>query len=70
MTERRYISDMRQRLGLKPDDTSRDADIEKMSPKERLALIAGWHLGYRGWEHTILNWVQDAGFKLTPSPRD
>lgn len=65
-TEFRYIEDMRRRLGLKAEDASRDADIEKMSPTERLGLVAGWQLGYRGWEHTILNWVEDAGFKLTP----
>jgi hypothetical protein len=66
MKERRYIQEMRQRLGLQPDDTSRDVDIEKMSPTKRLSLLTGWHLGYDGWEHTILNWVEDAGFKITP----
>ena len=66
MSERKYIEVMRRRLGLKPTDVSRDADIEQMSPTERLGLIAGWHLGHSGWEHTILNWVEDAGFKLSP----
>lgn len=58
------IEAMRGRLGLEKDDTSRDADIEKMSPERRLALIAGWHLGYSGWERTILSWVKDAGYEV------
>lgn len=66
MKDRVYIGEMRQRLGLEEDDASRDPEIEKMSPTERLGLIAGWKLGYSGWEHTILDWVEDAGFKLTP----
>ena len=63
--QRRYIGDMRQRLGLASDDASRDAHIEKMTPTERLELICGWHLGYPGWSHTFLNWARDAGFKVT-----
>lgn len=65
MAQRRYIEDMRQRLGLKPDDARRDDEIEKMTPEERLELICGWHLGYRGWSRTFLNWARDAGFKIT-----
>lgn len=60
----RYIEDMRGRLGLEADDTSRDAFIEGLEPIQRLRLIAGWNLGYDGWEHTIMNWVRDAGFKV------
>ena len=65
MADRRYIEDMRQRLGLNADDASLDDHIEKMTPEERLELICGWHLGYPGWSRTILNWVRGAGFKIT-----
>lgn len=65
MSEYRYISDMRQRIGLKADDASRDQEIEAMTPTRRLALICGWHMGYPGWEHTFLNWARDAGFKIS-----
>lgn len=65
----RYIQDMRGRLGLEKDDCSRDAEIAKMEPIRRLKLIAGWNLGYDGWEHTILNWVRDAGFKVSEPKR-
>jgi len=69
MEQCKYIADMRQRLGLEPDDISRDTEIEKMSPTDRLGLIAGWNLGYSGWEHTILNWVRDAGFKVSEAAK-
>lgn len=67
MSDFRYIEDMRQRLGLAADDASKDARIESMTPTQRLALLTGWHLGYNGWEHTILNWVRDAGFSVSES---
>lgn len=65
MTERRYISDMRRRLGLRDYDATRDQEIEAMTPTQRLGLICGFHLGYPGWEHTFLNWARDAGFKIS-----
>lgn len=62
---RRYIIDMRQRLGIDPDDASKDDVIEKMTPEERLGLLCGWHLGDPAWSRTFLNWARDAGFKIT-----
>jgi hypothetical protein len=64
-TKFRYIADMRGRLGLKPDDSSLDAKIESMTATDRLGLITGWNLGWPDWEHIILNWARDAGFKIT-----
>ena len=67
-----FIHHMRRRLGLDADDASKDAAIISMTPTQRLGLIAGWKLGYSGWEHTILSWVKDVGFKIsephTPLP--
>jgi len=65
MAKRRFIQDMRQRLGLGPDDSSRDDDIEKMTPEQRLALLCGWHLGDPHWSRSFLSWARDAGFKIT-----
>lgn len=59
-----YIKDMRGRLGLEENDTSRDAYIEGLEPIQRLRLIAGWNLGYDEWAHKIMDWVRDAGFKI------
>ena len=61
---RAYIKDMRRRLGLNADDTSRDADLEAMSPNDRLRLLCGYHLGDPGWVDTFLAWARDAGFKI------
>lgn len=69
MSERRYISKMRGRLGLKADDASRDDQIEAMTPMQRLELIAGWEMGYPGWGHTIINWARDAGFEVSEPSR-
>lgn len=69
MAERAYIGDMRQRLGLDEDDSSRDEKIEEMTAEQRLGLIAGWNLGYSDWAGTILRWVRDAGFEVkAPRP--
>ncbi|MGX9392521.1 hypothetical protein ACWX0K_20560 [Nitrobacteraceae bacterium UC4446_H13] len=65
MADRRYIEDMRQRLGLKPDDASLDGHIEKMTAEQRLALLCGWHLGDPNWSYSFLSWARDAGFKIT-----
>lgn len=65
-TKRRYIEDMRQRLGLDADDSSSDKRIEKMSSEERLKLLCGWHLGDPAWAHQFINWARDAGYEVTP----
>ena len=61
---RLYIESMRQRLGLDEDDSSRDADIERMSPRQRLEMLCGWHLGHSDWARTFLSWAKDAGFEI------
>jgi hypothetical protein len=67
--QRKYIGKMRQRLGLEPEDTSRDDYIDKMTPHERLRLICGWELGYGEWADSFIGWAKDAGFKISePRP--
>jgi hypothetical protein len=61
---RNYIGDMRQRLGLEPDDTSRDCHIEGMTPMERLRLLCGWNLGDPDWAQSVIAWVTYAGFTV------
>lgn len=60
-----YIKEMRQRLGLEEDDTSRDAEIEDMTPIRRFNLLCGWYLGDIAWAQTIIDWQRDAGFTIT-----
>ena len=59
-----YIGDMRQRLGLHPDDSAKDAAIEGMTPLQRLELLCGWHFGDPLWAQSFLAWAADAGYKI------
>lgn len=59
-----YIEDLRQRLGLEPDDASRDDYIAKLSPMERLKMLCGWHIGDPNWATTFLDWARDAGMTI------
>jgi hypothetical protein len=60
----RYIEEMRQRLGLEPDDEMCDGRIEKMEPIQRLEMLCGWHIGDPDWAYQFLNWARDAGYKI------
>ena len=63
-----YIDAMRQRLGLKQDDTSKDGDIEKMQPIERVRLIVGWYHGNGLWADTYKEYFESQGIYLTTNP--
>lgn len=63
-----YIEVMRQRLGLKEDDTSKDGDIEKMQPLDRVRLIAGWYQGDGIWVDTYKEYFESQGIYLTTNP--
>lgn len=60
--ERRYPENImkrcRQRLGLDEDDTSRDDEINLLSPKEAFEECLIWE-GIIGYGDTILGWVED-----------
>lgn len=64
MAVRVYIEDMRQRLGVEPNDTSQDVRIEAMTPFQRLKLLCGWYLGDPAWASHILEWAKDSGFSV------
>lgn len=63
-----YVEEMRQRLGLEPNDFSRDGDILSMSPMRRVALIAGWYHGDEGWAEIWKNYFESQGIYLTTNP--
>lgn len=63
-----YVEEMRQRLGLEEDDTSKDAEIERMEPMERVELVTGWFLGGRGWADTFKGYCESQGVYLTTDP--
>jgi hypothetical protein len=57
---------VRQRLGLKENDDSRDAHIDAMEPIQLLRHVAGWNLGYPDWANTFLGWARDCGYQIKP----
>jgi hypothetical protein len=59
-----YIHDMRQRLGLEPNDESRDDYIKSKTPMQRLRMLCGWHLGDENWASNFVEWAKDAGFDV------
>jgi len=60
---------VRQRFGLEPDDTSRDKDIDVMSPIEVFDEWLGWQ-GIIGYCGTILSVVEDIfGVEITREMR-
>lgn len=62
---RPYIENMRQRLDLEPYDTSRDVEIEAMTPEDRLKLLCAWELGFPDWAYQFLSWARACGYKIT-----
>ena len=63
-----YVDVMRQRLGLKKDDTRKDKVIESMEPMERVRLIAGWYHGNGLWADTYKEYFESQGIYLTTNP--
>ena len=63
-----YADVMRQRLGLKKDDTRKDRAIEEMEPMERVRLIAGWYHGDGMWADTCKEYFESQGIYLTTNP--
>lgn len=63
-----YVEEMRQRLGLDPDDTSRDKEIESMSPMDRIRLLAGWFHGDSDWAGEWKHYFESQGLYLTTNP--
>ncbi len=65
-----YVEEMRQRLGLEKDDTSRDKEIEDMEPLKRVRLIAGWYLGDPNWADTFKDYFESQGLYLSDKPQE
>jgi hypothetical protein len=63
-----YVEEMRQRMGLDETDKSRDVDIVKMEPMDRVRLIAGWYLGSDDWADTFKEYFESQGLYLTTNP--
>lgn len=54
-----YIMEaVRQNLGLEPDDTTHDEEIEEMSRDEVLDRVCEWN-GLIGYGDTVREWIED-----------
>ena len=49
---------LRERMGLDPDDDSRDTEIKLMSKMEVFENILEWE-GFIGYTHAIVQWIND-----------
>ena len=63
-----YVKEMRQRLGLDPNNKSKDKFIESISPMRRVRLITGWYLGDGFWADSFKSYFWSQGLYLTTNP--
>lgn len=63
-TPEHLLQKIRQREGLKKDDTSEDDRIEKMSPLRKFRRVMGWEFGSDYWADRALEWAKDCGYKI------
>lgn len=50
---------LRQRWGMKPDDTSRDDIFQSMEPKRVFGEVLIWNGLLGGWDRQIIGWIKD-----------
>ena len=50
---------LRQRWGMKPDDTSRDDMFQSMKPRAVFGEALIWNGLLRGWDSQIIGWIKD-----------
>lgn len=62
-TENKYpeyiLRCLRQRLGMEPDDTSRDEVFRKWGPRRVFEEVLVWNGLIGGWSGQILGWIED-----------
>lgn len=50
---------LRQRCGMKPDDTSRDDVFQRMKPSRVFEDVLSWNGLIGGWGSQIIGWIKD-----------
>lgn len=60
-----YVEELRQRLGLEENDTSRDGYIMSLTPFERVQMLCGWYFGDPSWAGTLKSWCESQGIYWT-----
>lgn len=60
-----YLEELRQALGIESDSTSKDEEIVKMAPMDRMRLLFQWEFGDPSWADTIVGWFESQGFSIS-----
>ncbi len=55
---------IRQCWGLKPDDTSRDKDLERVSSMRAFEYMCQWNFGDAIWAFDFWGWLDGCGFDV------
>jgi len=63
-----YVEELRQRLGLDENDTSRDEYILSLPSMRRVELLSGWYFGDEAWAGTFKEWCESQGIYWTSDP--
>lgn len=56
---------LRQRHELDEADTSRDAELDTLSPMDKLRHMTAWKLGHVEWADEFVTWAKDCGIAIT-----
>lgn len=46
------------------DDKSNDDELQELTPLEAFKQVIHWELGDPAWADSIINWMEDCGFKI------
>jgi hypothetical protein len=54
---------LRQRIGLEPNDTSKDRILQQYTPHEAFHEVLMWE-GIQGYTDIIINWLRECGYNV------
>ena len=63
-TPKYILKRIRKRFDLDSSDDSRDAEIESMTPHQKLREVVAWELGDPWWADSILQWARGCGIEV------
>jgi hypothetical protein len=55
------MKDLRERIGLENDDTSRDTEIMERLPMDNLRHLCAWEIGDSAWADWMVKRMRDLG---------
>lgn len=67
-TPEHIMQTLRQRIDLAATDKTSDAELDALTPMDKLRHIAAWHLGDSQWADQIMGWAKDCGMSINSNP--